>query len=472
MGRKTFFLGLILALMSLFALTVVTAQDFNDAKVNDMASTLRLREAPSPLAATIVELKGNTPLKLVGRTADNRWLKVETQEGQTGWVSADFVRVFVPLANVPVLNEGLSVPSTGTTTTTTPATPAAPVARPEGANASVIDMAFTLRLRATPSALGGVITELPGSTPLTAIGKSDNLEWLNVTTANGTTGWVSRRYVTLFVTLDELPVTGAAGVSLGVTGTTSAANVGTVRGVRDIYLRGQAAGNNRNAFTKVGDSMSVNVESYDAIGRGLAQLGGYASLQRVIEFFTTSGFNSFTHSSVAAGPGWTTTMVLDPAFLNSAVCKELESPLECELDRIKPSVALIQLGTNDLQYLNVDQFGYNMDRIVEIAIGRGVIPVIATIPYREGFGEKVDQFNAVIKEVASRRGVPLWDVKTVFDGLPNRGISADGIHPSLPPAGYADTANFANQEALRSGYTVRNLSALQILERVLAAMGN
>lgn len=460
--------GVIVALAALLivaALPVLAQQP--DAQVNDMASTLRMREYPSPLANTITELKGLTPLKVLGRTADSRWMKVETFEGVAGWVSRDYIRVFIPLQNIPVLDEQMpgTTPSSGTTAPTVQQPAQAPA---EGTNARVIEMAYTLRLRTGPSALDTVIAELPGLTPLNAIGKSDNAQWLNVTTQDGRGGWVAIAYVDLFVALSELPVTGTAGLSIG---TTTLPGVGSIRSVRDIYLRGQGLGNNANAFTKVGDSMTTNVESYDAIGRGLYNLGAYSNLGVVISHFTSGGFNSFLNQSVAAGPGWTTTMALDPRFANPAVCKSLVSPVECEYDRNKPAVAIVQLGTNDLQYISTGEFAGNLSRIVDISIEKGVIPVLTTIPYREGYREKVDEFNAAIKSLASSRGVPLMDLKAAFDGLGNSGISGDGIHPSLPPAGYSDTANFASGDALRAGYTVRNLLVLQTLERVLASIG-
>jgi uncharacterized protein YraI len=473
MGRKPILLSVILtAVLLALAVFGAAAQDFTDARVNDMASTLRLRESPSPLAATIAELTGSTPLNVLARTSNSRWIKVQTPENQVGWVSRDYVRVFIPLSGIPVEDTGVTDSAPESAAPAQPET-SAPVVRPDGAtgNGAVIDMAYTLRLRQSPSALAAVITELAGNTPLNIVGRSNNSEWLNVTVGD-LSGWVSARYVNVYVPVVDLPVTGTAGLSLttGTSGGAGLPSAGSVRGVREIYQRGQQLGNNPNAFTKIGDSISTNLESYDAIGRGIYNLGAYGNLQTAIDRFANSGFNSFLHVSAAAGPGWTTSIALDPAFRNPALCKLEESPLECELGRSKPSVAIIQLGTNDLQYLNAATFGANLDKIVDIAVARGVIPVLTTIPYRTGYESLSEEFNNVIRGVASRRGVPLMDLKKAFDGLGNGGVSGDGIHPSLPPGGYPDTANFANGEALQSGYTVRNLLVLQTLERVMASM--
>jgi len=57
--------------------------------------------------------------------------------------------------------------------------------------------------------------------------------------------------------------------------------------------------------------------------------------------------------------------------------------------------------------------------------------------------------------------VPLVDLRTAVEGLPNRGCLPDGFHYNSPPDGR--TAVF-DPEHLRYGYTMRNLTALQALD--------
>lgn len=464
MPKRHLIIVLCAGLLLMFGLAA--AQDGTNARVKSMATTLRLRESPSVLAATIVELNGGTPLNVIGRTANNGWFKVEADGGLTGWVSAGYVELSVGLSSVPILTEGVTVspplPPDAADAPTAATNNSGSTAN-EG-TARVGNIGGTLRLRHSPTTLAAILQELLPGTPLDVLGRSDDGAWLNVTVPDGTIGWVSAAYV----------VMGGGGALAPVTSTgTTTANLPSaagVRGVRAIYARGQALGNQRNVFTKIGDSMTASTESLDAIGRGTYSLGAYGSLQRVIDTFN-AGFNSFTHVSAAAGAGWTTMVALEPRFRNTAICQTEVSSVECELDRVKPAVALIQLGTNDMQYISADTFAYNLTRIVDICIDKGVVPVLATIPYREGFGESVDAFNNVIRGVAASRDLPVWDVKAALDGLPNRGLNADGIHPSSAPGGYADSANFANAEALQTGYVARNLSALQILNTVLNSMG-
>jgi len=92
-----------------------------------------------------------------------------------------------------------------------------------------------------------------------------------------------------------------------------------------------------------------------------------------------------------------------------------------------------------------------------------VIPVLSTLPDRtlgDIPGERIWEFNTIIREVAQTYSVPLWDYWAALQGLPERGIG-DTVHPSTPPNGNA--ADFSPQN-LNYGYTVRNLGALFVLD--------
>jgi LysM repeat protein len=85
-------------------LDVTVAPGEMGARVLAEVDLLRLRAAPNTEAAILAQLVALTPLKVVGRTADSTWLQVITVLGDThGWVSADYVEVFVALEQVPVV---------------------------------------------------------------------------------------------------------------------------------------------------------------------------------------------------------------------------------------------------------------------------------------------------------------------------------------------------------------------------------
>ena len=65
--------------------------------------------------------------------------------------------------------------------------------------------------------------------------------------------------------------------------------------------------------------------------------------------------------------------------------------------------------------------------------------------------------------MAQQYSIPLWDYWAALQPVPNQGIGPDGIHPSVPADN--QTANFTGDH-LNYGYTVRNLTALQVLNAV------
>jgi len=238
---------------------------------------------------------------------------------------------------------------------------------------------------------------------------------------------------------------------------------------RDIYLRGLELGNNSGVFSKVGDSITASPLFLNPVGSGGVQLYDYAYLQDVITFFSqvpARDHFSFANSSLAARGGWTTFDVLNPERATAGVCRPGETPLACEYRTIRPSIALIMFGTNDATWVNSVDFRRNMQQIVEISIGAGVIPVLSTIPDQlAGIGmNRVGEFNDIIIEVASLYGVPLWNYWLALQDLPNRGLGSDNIHPSYDP--YTQETAIFSADGLRYGYNMRNLTALMVLDAV------
>lgn len=447
--------GLLLVVVTPF--TLLYAQDAN-AQVIAMSSTLRLRDQPTTLnSAVLTELAGGTSITVIGRTSNNQWLQVRTSDGITGWAAAGYIDLKVALSTIPVV--GATAPSTG-------AAPVVPApAQPQGeAQARVISMGATLRLRAEPTTSAGILAELSPNTALGVTGRSPAGEWLRVTAPDGQSGWVAAAYVTVYIDLATVEVVGGTLVTSGNTGG-STVSAGSATDMLSVYRRGQAKGNDPNVFSKVGDSISVAIEMYDPIGRGVYNLGEHGYLQAAIDHFWLRE-NSFTRVSLAAANGWTTSAVLNPRFSKPSLCYATESPLECEYRIARPSVALIMLGTNDVTFTSPDVYAYNINRIVEISLENGVIPVLSTIPVRLGQEGNVERFNGIIREIAAVRGLPLWDFYSASAGLPNSGLGGDGVHLASPPGGYADAANFTG-ENLQYGYVARNLGALQMLYAVL-----
>jgi hypothetical protein len=238
---------------------------------------------------------------------------------------------------------------------------------------------------------------------------------------------------------------------------------------RQIYRAGQKLGNHANVFSKVGDSITASQYFLLPIGQGQYQLGSYAQLQKVIDYFSAApardGRNSFENPSLAAHDGWTTSTVLNPAEAWAQVCQPGETPLACEYRVVKPSVALIMLGTNDMAVNTPEVFRANLSTIVQTTIDNGVIPILSTVPYHDGYEASVPVFNQIIVDTANSYRIPLWDFHRVLDALPNHGL-ADGTHPTPPPGGDLSLAADFSPENLNYGYTLRNLTALYALDTV------
>ena len=238
---------------------------------------------------------------------------------------------------------------------------------------------------------------------------------------------------------------------------------GVTLNARNIWLSGQAKGNRRDVFAKIGDSLTDEPWFLNSIGDGKAVWGSYGNLQPVASFFMTETArtaNSFSDKSVATHGGWDSFSPLDPANSTPWDFCGSDTPIDCELRVVKPSVALIMLGTNEASdHLSSGSYEQNLDKMVQTSINHGVIPVLYTIPWNK-FRDP-QPFNVVITRVARQYDIPLVDFWSVIDPLPNHGISGDGVHPTVPPD--QNTANFTGND-LNYGYTQRNVVTLQVLD--------
>lgn len=329
-----------------------------------------------------------------------------------------------------------------------------------------------LRLRAGPSTTEAVLATLDDQTELHIEGRSDDFYWLEVTALpSGLRGWVMRQYVEALIPLESVPITFITPAL--PTDVPSASptpqNYPYIENItphaREVFLLGQSLGNRPNVFSKVGDSITANEAFLVPIGVGDYNLRDHTYLQPVIDYFsqaTARDANSFANTSLAARGGWSAWQVITPRYADPTLCQEGEAPLECEYRIVRPSVALIMLGTNDVMTTPSGTYESWMRQIVEISLERGVIPVLSTIPdfKREGYEERVPELNGIIRRLAYEYEIPLWDYWAALQDLPNKGLSDDGVHP-----GWAVPADF-KPYFLQYGMTVRNLTALQALDAI------
>ncbi|MGB7340829.1 MAG: SGNH/GDSL hydrolase family protein [Phototrophicaceae bacterium] len=238
--------------------------------------------------------------------------------------------------------------------------------------------------------------------------------------------------------------------------------------IREIYIRGQRFGNRVDAFSKVGDSLTVSQNFMYPLGVGRYDLGIYDYLQAVIDLYSARNArigNSFINESLAAREGWSTRQVLNPTMSNPTFCNPQEIPLLCEYRLVRPSVALILFGTNDVGYRQVDDFVADMETIITYSEELGIIPILSTIPYRPDAVMQVERFNRALLQLADDKALPIIDLYDYTVGLPNYGLTSDDIHLSSSPAGITGAATFTSQN-LQYGYVVRNLATLDMLHHI------
>jgi len=222
---------------------------------------------------------------------------------------------------------------------------------------------------------------------------------------------------------------------------------------RAIYARGQKAGNNPAAFSKVGDCESHTqwfLTDFDH-NPPLYTLGPYTNLQAVINYFQ----GSYGRTSLASSPGFTAASVLTPLWADPKLCNRNETPLSCEYRLQRPSFALIMLGTNDVPH--IDQFEPNMRTIIEFTIDQGIVPILAT---KADDLEGDNSINATIAELAHEYDIPLWNFWRAVQDLPNGGLQSDSAHLTF------GTNHFDSAASMQEAWPVRNLTALQVLDAV------
>jgi hypothetical protein len=337
-------------------------------------------------------------------------------------------------------------------------------------DARVIPMNDQLRLRTRPALTSDTLDLLMPATPLMLVGRTADSAWLQVRPPGGKVGWVKGEFVEFALALEDVPVMR----DLDLPVPTSSLTASVIENLQRIYQSGQQRGNRGDVFSQVGDSITAAPFMFQPIAQGMYYLGDYQYLQAVIDHFgvgdARDGHSSFTYAPLAAANGWSTPVVLDPKYADPTACQPGESPLACEYRVVRPSMALILFGTNDVGLIDDDSYGYHLRLIIELSIQQGIIPVVSTIPVRTGYEDKVAAFNEKVIMLTRRFEIPLWDYAAALQNLPAQGMSPDGVHPSAPPLGYEGSVDFHLSD-LQSGFVVRNLTALQMLDAVWRAVG-
>ncbi len=220
---------------------------------------------------------------------------------------------------------------------------------------------------------------------------------------------------------------------------------------KTIYFRGQALGRDPHRFSKVGDCQNITTYFLSHFeDPNLYRLGEYASLQPAIDWF----MGSFTRESLAVKGGMNVAAVLSPLRANPDYCSEGESPLTCEYRLYNPSFAIISM--EEAWSGQPEKYGKYMRQVIEYTLEQGILPVVAT---KADDLEGGDQINLIIAQLAWEYDIPLWNFWAAVQPLSSHGLLEDGFHLT-----HGNNFFFDVPEDQRSGYTLRNLTALQVID--------
>lgn len=159
-----------------------------------------------------------------------------------------------------------------------------------------------------------------------------------------------------------------------------------------------------------------------------------------------------------------------PKFANYSGWKvrNLLKSIDAVLVRDKPEVAIIMIGTNDINGEKVPK-GYRagLEQVVSKCLAAQCVPILNTIPPRLGHDEAVAGVNEIIREVAAKGNLPLADFHAECLRLrPDKSwvgtiISKDGVHPSGGKTNLYDEKNLKD-----CGYALRNWLNFQIYRQL------
>lgn len=147
-------------------------------------------------------------------------------------------------------------------------------------------------------------------------------------------------------------------------------------------------------------------------------------------------------------------------------------PLKAILEKFKPQVAFVLLGTNDAKGRRpVADVARDMATIVDTILANGTIPVLQLVPpgADEKHNEVVRQYNEAYVTLARAKKIPMVDLYGEFvTRAPNdwktKLICGDGIHFTGELSGAPPTP----ENLAQCGYLVRCWSAVQKLSEIKA----
>lgn len=222
-----------------------------------------------------------------------------------------------------------------------------------------------------------------------------------------------------------------------------------VENIRNIFVAGQEVKRNPQAFAKIGDSTIASPFFMDQFDNGPYNLGDFSYLQKAVNNYK----GSFAHQGPSVQTGMTAWSLFDPMWTNDVLCMSGESPIECEFRVQNPSITFIQFDTFDPK--ESELFISGVKQLIDTCVYNGIIPILGTTAE---VNKDVAELNQIMRDLAIKYSLPLWDYALLAQTLPDMGLNQDGIHlTDLLPF------DFTQPNALQTGYGTHSLTAVMYL---------
>ena len=156
--------------------------------------------------------------------------------------------------------------------------------------------------------------------------------------------------------------------------------------------------------------------------------------------------------------------ILSPLRADQKQCNPDENPIACEFRLHNPSIAIISL--EEWWAGHPENYEKYLRQIIEYSITQGVLPILST---KADNLEGNHLINQSIARLALEYSLPLWNFWLSVQPLDNHGLIAvdssgasDMFHLTHSDRYYF----FDDPNAKQSGWSVRNLTALQALDAI------
>ena len=148
------------------------------------------------------------------------------------------------------------------------------------------------------------------------------------------------------------------------------------------------------------------------------------------------------------------------------------------LEQYRPQLVVLMLGTNDAsEGRDVASYAADMARAVDLALGRGVVVIVSTIPPHPARRALAASYNEALRRLARARGLPLIDFEREILG--RRPDDWDGtllgrgdVHPSADQGGVTPTSAPSAANLRESGYLLRGWLSVRKVAEVRRAVFN